>query len=73
MPRPLSTTVTLLSMWIVTSMVVQAVLAGAPDVHGGTLAHCVETFQHLDLVRAVTVGLGLAVACFFFFVDVGHE
>jgi hypothetical protein len=39
--------------------VVEPVLAGAADVHGGTLADRVEPLQHLDLVRAVAVGHGL--------------
>src|SRR5689334_11368366 len=35
----------------------------AADVHGGTLPHRVQTFEHLDLVRAITVRLPLRRIC----------
>src|SRR5207344_1508315 len=36
--------------------VMEAVHTGAADVHRWTLPHGVQTFQHFDLIRAVTVG-----------------
>ena len=38
--------------------VMEAVDAGAADVHRRTLPHGVEPFQYFDLIRTVTVGFG---------------
>jgi hypothetical protein len=33
--------------------VVQSSLAGAPDIHAGSLAYCLKTFQDLDIAGVV--------------------